>query len=201
FAFLSEHITDVYAAYLDMLHGMGTHPDAPGAEEAGAAQPAYLSFPALFRYTFPECIVTIRNGSPRIQPRQLAYGFVYGLRYEMESRYRSDRNYLREGRTPEWTEHARKIGRLRRDYEDLLLLGRYRDQEGFACNPKLVAARFAGDKREGIALWNDTDSSQRISLCMPGFRVVQWAKADGAGQGALDCLLPGEIALLILAPE
>ncbi|MEG0767948.1 MAG: DUF6259 domain-containing protein, partial [Clostridia bacterium] len=201
-ALLSEHITDLYAQYLDAIHGMESYPDAQGTEILSQTQPISSGFPALFRYCFPECIVTVRNGAPRISPRLVGYAFVHGFRFEMEARYFADRTYLEEKRTPEWTEYAFRVAALRRTYADLLLNGQYLGDQGIVHDtPQLTVVRYQNDTRQGVALLNDSTENVPVALSIPGYHVTEYATVDGTGAGMLDSLSPGAVALLLIAPD
>ncbi|HML49674.1 MAG TPA: hypothetical protein PKE04_23300, partial [Clostridia bacterium] len=203
FGFMSEHITDLYSQYLDVIHGIGADPSAPGslarvatADERG---PEMVNFPALFRYCFPETMITLRNPRPYLAPRAVNYAFLFGFKYEMELRYLDDQSFVREGKHADWKDYAAKVTALRLRHKDLLLRGKYRDEAGLVNgNPRVTAAAYVGeDGAAGIALWNDTDKAQAVDVSMPGFCVKAWDSVNGGGEGSPAELQPGGIALLL----
>ncbi len=202
FAFFSEHITDVYSQFLDAAHGIYSAPNGPKAAHAYAADAdnrpsANLNYPELFRYCFPETIVTVRNPRPFLDPRMVNYAFLYGFRYEMELRYLEDQRDTREGRHAEWKAYAKRVADLRKKYADLLLTGLYRADSGFVNeNPALAAALYEGETRRAIAVWNDTEEPQPVRVS--GVTVRGYATPDGEGEGCPEVIAPGAVALLLL---
>lgn len=185
-----------------MLHGINSAPNGPSGvhgiiADADGLPPMVLNDPALFRYCFPETIITVRNPRPHISPRMANYAFLYGFRFEMELRYLADQQDIRAGKHTDWHVYAASVTALRQTYADLLLHGRYRADDGFVNgNPKLAAAYYAGETRNAIALWNDTDELQPVRI--EGVTVRQWAAPDAQGDGCPQTLVPGGIVLLLL---
>lgn len=201
FAFMTEHETDVYSQFLDALHGIATNPGPPEGRHRDGNSMLNLasSFPAMFRYCFPETILTLRNPNPFLDPRYVNFAFLYGFRYEMELRYLKDKDVIREGRYREWMEYACAVGNLRKKHEDVLLTGVYREQEGVQNNnPHILCALFEGETRSAIALWNDTKDTQPVDLHVAGRKIVSWETVEGSGEGMLKLLKPGAVALLLL---
>ena len=75
FAFVIELATDCYAGYVDIIHshGIGFWPEPE-------------AFGEMFRYTFPEPIVTNRSGGPYDRRMQLGYAFALGWRFDANLR-------------------------------------------------------------------------------------------------------------------
>jgi hypothetical protein len=201
FAFMTEHETDVYSQFLDALHGIATNPGPPAGRRRDGNSMLNLasSFPEMFRYCFPETILTLRNPNPFLDPRYVNFAFLYGFRYEMELRYLKDQDVIRQDMHGEWKEYAFVVGRLRKKYEDVLLTGVYREQEGIQSNnPQIFCALFEGETRLAIALWNDTNDVQQVDLSVAGRQILYWETVDGSGEGMLKLLKPGAVAILLL---
>jgi hypothetical protein len=201
YAFMTEHETDVYSQFLDALHGIATNPGPPAGRRRDGNSMLNLasSFPEMFRYCFPETILTLRNPNPFLDPRYVNFAFLYGFRYEMELRYLKDRDVIRQDMHREWKEYAFAVGRLRKKYEDVLLTGVYREQEGIQNNnPQILCELFEGETRSAIALWNDTNDIQQVDLSVAGSQIVSWETVDGSGEGMLKLLKPGAVAILLL---
>jgi hypothetical protein len=213
-AFFTEHITDIYSGYADILHGMYVNPDAREQRSRSftASEPSLLlNFPELFRYTFPDTLVTIRNGRPFISRRYLHYAFVFGLRLEMELRYLDDQIAIRTDRHPLDRNRAARLSAFRRRYWHLLGLGRFCDDAPIQNeNPAILAKTFVADAELGVALWNDTDRSQVVRLVIAGFTLREVIipdldathdEADKVCRELPAQLEPQSIALLIYIPD
>ncbi len=185
FAVLAELVTDCLCQHVDLIHGhgMGTS-NQPG------------SFPELFRYTFPEMIVTQRHPSPLLNRGLVNFAVLYGLRHELEFRYAPDVRLMREGVVPEYRDyidvvHKPNIALLRREprgaaqaylktliaferkHADLLARGRFVDEVPFTLKGDGVRAKaFARDGRLGVVLWNTSGEAQRAEVHVPGCRRV-----------------------------
>jgi hypothetical protein len=66
-------------------------------------------FPDLFRTVFPEVMSTVRVPTPMMDRDMVNYTCVYGLRYELESRYGPDVTYLLQDRVPETSDYVHVI--------------------------------------------------------------------------------------------
>lgn len=201
FAFMTEHETDVYSQFLDALHGIATNPGPPAGRRRDGNSMLNLasSFPEMFRYCFPDAILTLRNPNPFLDPRYVNFAFLYGFRYEMELRYLKDQESIRQDLYKEWKAYACAVGKLRKKYEDVLLRGAYREQEGIENrNPLMHCALFEGETRCAIALWNDTQERQPVLLSVQGKTVTGWEMVDGIGTGLPDALDAGAVAVLLL---
>ncbi|MFO8014908.1 MAG: DUF6259 domain-containing protein [Phycisphaerae bacterium] len=200
FAVLAELVTDCLCQHVDLIHGhgMGTS-NQPG------------SFPELFRYTFPEMIVTQRHPSPLLDRGLANFAVLYGLRHELEFRYAPDVRLMREGVVPEYRDyidvvHKPNIGLLRRVPRDaaqaylktliaferkhaaLLARGRFVDEVPFTLKGDGVRAKaFAREGRLGVVLWNPSGEARRAEVDVPGYRRVG---ADAPGTEHVDPATP-----------
>jgi hypothetical protein len=189
--FIVEHITDLYSAYADFLHG-ASRPDQPGMRNACMLSPdraAIIDFPEMFRYCFPDVIITIRNAKPYLTPQDTHYAFTLGLRFEAELRYLADREEIRAGSWTEWNRYAAAVSALRKRYWPILAHGEYRDECLIQnANPALIAKAYVRDNQLAVAVWNDTAAAEPLDLQAPGYRLREWATIEGtAGQ------LPGQM--------
>lgn len=201
-AFFTEHITDIYSGYADMLHGMYTAPDPEGSRHPDECEKdrlhhrsRQLNYPELFRYTFPDTIVTIRNGRPYINRRFLNYAFIFGLRLEMELRYLDDQKAIRSDRYPKQREQASLLTAFRKRYWDILGTGCFLDEQQLICdNPAITAKVFMKDKSTlAVALWNDTADEQTVKVDISGYK---WVKTDRPGSGTSEKnSLPNRVSL------
>ena len=197
FAFMSELITDTFSQFLDCVHGWGyaTAPTARGAANECA-------MPELFRYTFPQTLMTARNPNPYMDERLVNYAFVYGFKLEMEVRYLGDQQDIRADAEPEKRIYAKAVADLRREYEDYLLLGTFRADEGVVCHtPGLIATVFqAEDGRKALALWNDSEDECTVCVELQGLNALRYATLQARGDGMPARLAGNQIALVELIP-
>ncbi|MFC4779282.1 DUF6259 domain-containing protein [Paenibacillus sp. GCM10023252] len=97
FAIMTEGIHDSVLSGISYVHGWGCgfRPDS-AAKWSGGEE----GFPELFRYTFPELPMTQRHPTAMMDRYHANYACLYGLRFELETRYRADVRYLLEERVP-----------------------------------------------------------------------------------------------------
>lgn len=171
----TEHFTDVCAQHVDYIHNI-----------TGATGPA--DFTEWIRYTFPEVILSDREIRDDTDvPRRVNHALLKGLRNDIEI-YRC-RDLI--DRTPEYQRHLAKINRLKDKYADPLLLGLYRDTDGFANEDAAVDARcFVHGARLAVVATQSARASAETRIRVPGhvFRgsdvvgAAGVAAADGGGQ-------------------
>jgi hypothetical protein len=192
FGLIVEHITDLYSAYIDCLHGINARPDREGVRGVclqNPARPEIINYPELFRYCFPDVIITVRNKHPYLTPQFANYAFTFGFRYEVELRYLADREEIRAGDWAEWNRYAAAVSALRKRYWPILTSGAFRDECPLQnANPALVTKAYVLDSQLAVAVWNDTAAAEPLDLQAPGYRLREWATIEGtSGQ------LPGQM--------
>lgn len=201
FAFFSEHITDIYSAYLDCVHGIGSAPSAEGDRKKaadGGLLSGPLNYPELFRYTFPETIITIRNSAPFLSIRHVNYAAVFGFRFEMEIRYQDDCDDILADRWPEERIYAKKVSDLRRRYWDVLGYGRFTDEENIRNgNAAMIVKGFKKEDCLAVIMWNDTDSEARVDIGIDGYQIVEIADTEGNRDELPRLMKSQEIVLVI----
>lgn len=187
FGLLSEHLTDVYSQYVDLLHGAG---------EGYAPGPS--SFPAMSRYVMPDVILTSRNPMPRIDTRRANFVLAYGFLPEVEVRYRDDVQVIRDGVGSEKADYLRKVLQLRSRYAELLACGQYRDVLGIqVSNPAVTITSFESGKRRAVITWNDTGSPQTVEVHLAGFQPVEVADVEGPRSLGPQTLQPQQVTVWI----
>lgn len=199
FAFMTEHETDLYSQFPDALHGIGVCPSPRSGKKAGTSWTSLSSTaPYMFRYCFPETILTLRNPSPFLAPRYVNYAFSYGFRYEMEIRYLGDKQALMTQEKPAWKQYARQVANLRMKYADMLLEGTYRGMDGLVCsNANLTLSKFCGSSRSCIVVWNDTLEVQKIAISS-NRGVAAWETIEGQGEGMPETIKAESVMILLL---
>jgi hypothetical protein len=178
FVIVIELLADCYAAWVDITHGWG-----PGFF------PAPESFGELFRYTFPEVIATNRNDSPSDRKAQYGHAFSLGWRFDASTR---------DGENPSVGAYLARLCQLRNQHADLLLEGRFVDNEGFLCdNSALSAHGFLAAGRLAVALWNPTNTPQRAKVAAPGYILEAALWQNPGWSGPEHALMPNDVAVLI----
>jgi hypothetical protein len=186
FGFMSEHFTDVYAQYLDIVHGVG-----------GGFAHGDQSFPQMSRYTFPETILTQRQQAPRADRKQVNFALAYGFRFELEVRYHADMETIRREEKPHLREYLRKVAGLRERYR-ILTDGAFRDVEGVVNrNPAVSATAFVQGARCAIVAWNNTSKTQELAVQAEGKRLIEAAGVEGRWPAPPRSLAPQEVAVLL----
>ncbi|MBQ8510369.1 MAG: hypothetical protein IJ493_10740 [Clostridia bacterium] len=199
FAFLSEHITDLYSAHLDAVHGIGNMPGGRGDRaNAIGSDGGIVIFPDFFRYCFPETIITLRNTNPFVEARAVNYAFTFGFPLEIEIRFRQDKVDVLADKYAEKRVYAAKVSALRRRYKDVLAYGRYIDTDGIENpTPTLFARGFASDRKLAVTLWNDSTEACTPEIRVDGRKLVSIETADGVVSRELTTLAPNAVAVAV----
>lgn len=198
--FMTEHETDVYSQFPDALHGIGVGPRPRSGNSADSSWIFSSSnAPYMFKYCFPETILTVRNPNPFISPRYVNYALAYGFRYELEFRYKNEKPILENNECSQWKEYARKIAHLRKKYADMVLRGLYQEKKGIEIsNPSIICSLFEGKDRSCIVLWNDTLTTQVFKLSHESKRITSWETVEKEGTGSITELPAESVAILLL---
>jgi hypothetical protein len=90
--------------------------------------------------------------------------------------------------------------RFRATCADVLLEGRFVDNEGFmTSNSRIAAHAFVTGNRMAVALWNPTEAPQKARVTTPGYTIetAQWQ--NPAWSGPDHPILPNDVAVLIFS--
>ena len=200
FAFMSEHITDLYSAYLDAIHGIKNTPSQCGdrANAIGDEACAQLSFPDVFRYCFPEAVITIRNAQPFVDRRHVNYAFTFNFPIEIEIRYRADREDVLADKFAEQRVYAKKVSQLRKKYTKEIAYGKYIDTIGITCDqPTVYAKGYETDGTVTVTLWNDSSAFCTPTVTVDGMQLISVETADGLTSSTICELAPNSVAVAI----
>lgn len=163
YAIGTEHITDVTSQYVDYVHSVTT---------------VRGSFLEWFRYTFPEIIVTDRNldGDEPYIKRWVNQTVLLGLRSNLQT-FRL-RGLIDE--TPVLQHYLAKINQLKQKYSSLLLLGTFRDTEGFSVdNQDFYAKSFTNGNQMAIVMTQTYRDEALTHLSVPGY---EYKESSGVGE-------------------
>lgn len=168
----TENVVDVLAGYFDYAHGC----------EGAIYQPKY-AFPSIFRYSFPEVVVTNRfahDNRPFFR-RELNYAFVNGLRFDI-SIYRG--RMIGVAGLPDYADYLKKLLDLKEHYRDFFYGGRFIGDDTSIEKPLFITANLfeSPDGRRLLVLWNEGDADRTIEA-----------------YGDVFLLKPNDFALKILA--
>ena len=177
-------------------------------------------FPEMLRYTYPEVCSTIRFPSPLVDRPMVNYTLAFGLRYEIESRYIPDRDYLLDGRIPavedyglvlskpdisrvrtlpprETAEYLKMAAAFQKRNAALLMTGTFTDTEGFEFSGLGVVAKgFKAGGLLGVLLWNTTDKPAAFTLSVPKASLTSASEPEKDNVDAFSELAPQSVRLL-----
>lgn len=201
FCFMTEHVTDLYSAYADCLHGMFLSPFAQGERKAAldGDEPMMTNYPELFRYCFPATYVTVRNPAPYMTDRVANFCFLYGLKLEMEVRYEADKEDVLADKWPEYRQYSKAVSDLRRRYWHVLGRGEFVDTDPLDIpSHDLLAKAFINGSQLAAALWNDTGEPISLSrFDVPGWTFEQAATISTVSDTMPSEIVPGEIMVIL----
>jgi hypothetical protein len=178
FLFMIELGTDCYAGLVDIIHshGIGFWPEPE-------------AFGEMFRYTFPEPLISNRGGGPYDRRMQLGQAFALGWRFDSN---------LRDTRDRPLAAYLSRLTALRNRYPELLLDGRFVDNEGFLSdNSRVSAHAFLAGSRMAVTLWNPGDAAERVNVIAPGYELEKAEWQNPAWIGPAHSILPKDVAVLI----
>lgn len=187
-AFGTEKVSDCLDRHVDFVH----------VADYGAAQ-SPEAMPEMFVYTFPEILFSTRGiRDERDHEKRMNWGFLFGWRFDVEIwRCRGD---LRDA--PKYGQYMSKLIALRDRWPDLLMTGRFVDQDFFkASGPGILAKGFTAGQRCAIVVWN---SSAREQAFKPkpdaSLKFVEGATVNGAFKPG-DVLPANSVGVLVYERE
>ncbi len=169
FAIMVELVCDCFLQYVDMVHAHCENFRPEGN---------LLPMPELYRYTFPEHILSSRDA---YEEEAINQSFVLGLRQEywrmfeafehVDARFENDPEQLRVKnyvtKMLKSKAHLEKIFKLKKKCPELLIEGIFKDEEGIRVSDKKVEAKLFTSKHEehkAVVLWNKALMRKNIKL-------------------------------------
>lgn len=138
---LQEYNVDIYGQHMDIIH-------------SSLLSARSNKLPAIYRYTFPELIVTNRGMAmdERKYKDNINFTFIMGLSYDL-SIYRC--LGLPEN-VPNYINYMKEVLKIRYANAEYLIRGTFVDDDGFTVDsPDIRAEGYrAADGSLGVALWN-----------------------------------------------
>jgi hypothetical protein len=176
FAFLHELVVDVFTGIGDI-----TQPVNYGFV------PMPESFGEMFKYTFPDRIITNRTNSER----RACFGHGFALQWRVDG-------MMRDTTDPIMAAYMTRLNQLRTQFADLLLEGRFVDNEGFtSANTNVAAYAYLAGNRMAVTLWNSSDTAQKPLIAAEGYTLESANWQDPKWEGTDHQILPGDIALMV----
>lgn len=228
FIIMAEGFFDSLLDSIAYFHGcvMGTFSDSPGRIAQRQTDPLTNNlFPEMVRYTYPEVASTVRFPSPLLSREMANYTCAYGWRFEIESRYTPDRDYLVKERIPTVEDYAqvlskpdihlietlpreataaymKRVTEFQKKNAPLLMTGTFTDTEGFTCEGQgIVAKGYRSENRVGVLLWNTSDQEAAFTLRVPEAELVSAAEPENETADAFSPLAPQTLRLLVWKPR
>jgi hypothetical protein len=176
FAFLHELTVDVFTGIGDITQPVG-YGFVPQPE----------SFGEMFKYTFPDRIITNRTNSER----KACFGYGFALQWRVDG-------MMTDCTNPAMAKYLTRLNQLRDQYNELLLNGRFVDNEGFTSqNTKVFSYAYLAGNRMAITLWNPTDAPQKPAITVKGYTLESANWQDPELKGTDHEIQPGDIALFV----
>lgn len=224
FIVMTEGVHDSLLDSVALLHGCEVGVFTPTAAEIQArldgTAASGAAFPEMFRYTFPEVLTTQRHPTPMLDRLAAHYACLYGLRFEIESRYAPDVRYLRENIVPAREEYAdilnpphvammaatppqeaarylKQLVAFQRRHADLLWRGRFVDDRGMRFEGKgLLAKAYTAGDQTGVLVWNPGNAAAAFTLEVPGSVLQSAQEPEREAVEPFSALPPQSIRLL-----
>ncbi len=180
-----------------------TEVDVAGGTTWPWMQGAMTAFPELFRFTFPEHVMTLRHATPMLDRHFANYSLTFGLRPEIETRWRADVRYLKDNVIPtakdyadctyyppdvpmmqgtppaEATRYLKAVTDFARRHAALLWQGRFVDTEGFSLTGDgLIAKAYRTEKQLGVIVWNPTSTARFARIEVPGAQLTATSEPE-----------------------
>lgn len=178
FAFIAEGVYDAMGQYIDMFYGNWSYTrEYPAVVRGLKDKPRMATFSEMFRYTFPEIIITDRIIDVD-SISEANWAFLLGMRFDVE--LRGNQKSLKIA--PKLANYLKGLSNLRSKLDSYLLQGTFVDNYGFKIdNPLVLAKGFRSkDNRLAVVLWNATSQLQDVFLDMGSSRTFKEYSPDGS---------------------
>ncbi|MFA5191294.1 MAG: DUF6259 domain-containing protein, partial [Verrucomicrobiia bacterium] len=198
---LHDSVLDSTLLFHGCMFGVHTHSEKQMRALLGGKLDDDL-FPEMFRFTFPEVLTTQRHPTPMLNRLEANYACLYGLRYEIESRYGPDVRYLKEGVVPvredyadvlhppridiiaatppaEATRYLKQLTEFQRRHAALLWRGQFVDDRGFQFKgERLIAKGYTAGNQLAVLVWNPSDQPTTFTMAVPKARLTSASEPE-----------------------
>ncbi|ANE48520.1 hypothetical protein SY83_22055 [Paenibacillus swuensis] len=220
FAIMTEGIHDSVLSGISYVHGWGCGFRPEETHASAGEEP----FPEMFRYTFPELPMTQRHPTAMMDRYYANFAVLYGLRFELETRYRADVQYLLQDKLPESEDYEdvvyyppdhelmrsippaeakqylRQVIEFCKKYSDYLWEGRFLDTTGFeliGLSEGLTAKAYAAGDRIAVLVWNSSSTELNCSIRAGRRSLFGCADPDGESVDAASPIPPQSVRLYL----
>lgn len=175
-----EWVTDVGAQHADFVHSLSGFCAVSNDGRRSGGKPRSSGFIELFRYLFPEVIMSDREIRDDTDiERRVNHALLVGLRSDVEI-YRCRRTIAA---APHYAAYLAEANALRQRQARFLLEGAYRDTLGFTLDNDQVEARaYVADGQTAVCLTQSHLETVHTAIAMSGGRLVA---TDGLGAYAV----------------
>lgn len=140
-----------------------------------------------FKVTFPDRIITNRTNSER----KACFDYGFALQWRVDGMMNDTTN-------PEMAKYLTRLNQLRTKYADLLLDGRFVDNEGFKSQKtNLFTYAYVSGDRMAVTIWNPANIPQKPGIIAQGYSLESCNWQDPALTGPAHEVQPGDIALFV----
>ncbi len=150
----TENATDCYSQHFDFIHGL-----LAADWDAG-------NFSALYRYTFPETIISNRflHDERDDFKAQLILALVYGLKYDV-SIYRG--RLIDISGQPEYGKFLKQMIDIKEEHREFFYEGKYAGTYDEAEKSDTVIANVfeSPDGKQLVAIWNPEKTTETVTVC------------------------------------
>jgi len=150
----TENATDCYSQHFDFIHGL-----LAADWDAG-------NFSALYRYTFPETVISNRfiHDERDDFKAQLIMALVYGLRYDV-SIYRG--RLIDISGQPEYGKFLKQMIDIKEEHREFFYDGKYAGTYDEAEKSDTVIANVfeSPDGKQLVAIWNPEKTTETVTVC------------------------------------
>jgi len=226
FLVATEGLGDTFSDTIALYHGMsvGAYPFFHGENVklrlSGGRNPGVDFFPEMFRYTFPEVVSSARINNPFCHRFGVNYCASFGLKHEIEIRYRPDRVYVETGKYPGDEAYSNILGKpdiarmaatdqrtaqnymklvsdFQRKWSKYLLTGDFRDTDGCPVTG-ITARRFeAADGTSAVLVWNVLDTPV-APVIAPGTRIAACESPEDGSVDPRSPVPPDSLRVIVL---
>ncbi len=123
--------------------------------------------------------------------RKACFGYGFALQWRVDG-------MMNDTTDPEMAKYLTRLNQLRTKYADLLLDGRFVDNEGFKSqNTNLFTYAYLSGERMAITIWNSTDVPRKTVIKAQGYSLESCNWQNPALTGTEHEVQPGDIALFL----
>ncbi len=201
FIIMTEGIHDTLLSGITYVHGWGCGFSPPQSKHNMFTDD--MLFPELFRYTFSDLPMLQRHSTPMLDRYYANYACIYGLRYEIETRYNPDVDYLLNAKIPDLSDYEdvayyppdvalmqtneveaakqylKDIINFSNGYARFLRCGRFMDTLGFTLKGDgIIAKAYQFEEELALFVWNNSSKEEKCEVMVDGMQLVECVEPE-----------------------